>query len=202
MQGLILLVDMVYLGFVDGLEQDMMGLWLFVDVFDMVLVVVSCLKSMGLYCECIGVVMVIGKSRVVLQFVGGVLECIICSNYLMLLDYGVVIVVVVLGDVVLMVFWCNELEYMCQWIVGNWCCFDGVLVSLGVFVVLQNLLWYKGMFFMLLLDVDVMECLCVDYVIYGIQGGWINIVGFVLEQIDWVVGVFVVVVLDMVCVLV
>ncbi|CAJ0771482.1 amino acid aminotransferase [Ralstonia chuxiongensis] len=201
-QGLIPLVDMAYLGLADGLEQDTAGLRLLVDALDTVLVAASCSKSMGLYCERTGAAMVIGKNRVALQPVGGVLERITRSNYSMPPDHGAAIVAAILADVALTASWRNELEHMRQRIVGNRRRLDDALASLGAPVSLQNLSRHKGMFSMLPLDADAMERLRADHAIYGTQGGRINIAGLAPEQIDRVADALVAVASDMACTLV
>ncbi|OCS47140.1 amino acid aminotransferase [Ralstonia pickettii] len=196
-RGLIPLVDMAYLGLADGLEQDTTGLRLLVDALDTVLVAASCSKSMGLYCERTGAAMVIGKNRVALQPVGGVLERITRSNYSMPPDHGAAIAAAILGDVALRASWRDELEHMRQRIAGNRRRLDDAVASLGAPVALQNLSRHKGMFSTLPWDADAMERLRAHHAIYGTQSGRINIAGLAPEQIDRVAGALVAVASDM-----
>ncbi|NWK43845.1 aromatic amino acid transaminase [Ralstonia pickettii] len=196
-RGLIPLVDMAYLGLADGLEQDTTGLRLLVDALDTVLVAASCSKSMGLYCERTGAAMVIGKNRVALQPVGGVLERITRSNYSMPPDHGAAIAAAILCDVALRASWRDELEHMRQRIAGNRRRLDDALASLGAPVALQNLSRHKGMFSTLPWDADAMERLRAHHAIYGTQSGRINIAGLAPEQIDRVASALVAVAADM-----
>ncbi|MEE2978951.1 MAG: aromatic amino acid transaminase [Pseudomonadota bacterium] len=196
-RGLIPLVDMAYLGLADGLEQDTTGLRLLVDALDTVLVAASCSKSMGLYCERTGAAMVLGKNRVALQPVGGVLERITRSNYSMPPDHGAAIAAAILGDVALRASWRDELEHMRQRIAGNRRRLDDALASLGAPVALQNLSRHKGMFSTLPWDADAMERLRAHHAIYGTQSGRINIAGLASEQIDRVAGALAAVAADM-----
>ncbi|MRS98731.1 aminotransferase class I/II-fold pyridoxal phosphate-dependent enzyme [Ralstonia pickettii] len=196
-RGLIPLVDMAYLGLADGLEQDTTGLRLLVDALDTVLVAASCSKSMGLYCERTGAAMVLGKNRVALQPVGGVLERITRSNYSMPPDHGAAIAAAILGDVALRASWRDELEHMRQRIAGNRRRLDDALASLGAPVALQNLSRHKGMFSTLPWDADAMERLRAHHAIYGTQSGRINIAGLAPEQIDRVASALVAVAADM-----
>ncbi len=196
-RGLIPLVDMAYLGLADGLEQDTTGLRLLVDALDTVLVAASCSKSMGLYCERTGAAMVLGKNRVALQPVGGVLERITRSNYSMPPDHGAAIAAAILGDVALRASWRDELEHMRQRIAGNRRRLDDALASLGAPVALQNLSRHKGMFSTLPWDADAMERLRAHHAIYGTQSGRINIAGLAPEQIDRVASALVAVASDM-----
>lgn len=196
-RGLIPLVDMAYLGLADGLEQDTTGLRLLVDALDTVLVAASCSKSMGLYCERTGAAMVLGKNRVALQPVGGVLERITRSNYSMPPDHGAAIAAAILCDVALRASWRDELEHMRQRIAGNRRRLDDALASLGAPVALQNLSRHKGMFSTLPWDADAMECLRAHHAIYGTQSGRINIAGLAPEQIDRVASALAAVASDM-----
>lgn len=52
-------IDVVYLGFGEGLDEDVYGFCLFIENLFEVIVVVFCLKNFGLYCECVGFVVII-----------------------------------------------------------------------------------------------------------------------------------------------
>lgn len=58
-KNLLVMVDIVYQGFGDGLEEDVQVVCFVVFLVVNVLIVGSCFKNFGIYCECMGILMVI-----------------------------------------------------------------------------------------------------------------------------------------------
>lgn len=76
-----------------------MGLCKLVVVVDELIICFLCLKNFGLYCECIGVCLIIVKDVVIVDIFNFVLLSVVCSIYLMLFVYGVDIVSMILGSI-------------------------------------------------------------------------------------------------------
>ncbi|MFA0439534.1 aromatic amino acid aminotransferase [Vibrio sp. 10N.286.49.C2] len=184
--GFVPFVDVAYQGFGDGLEQDAFGLRHMAENVEEMLLTTSCSKNFGLYRERTGAAVVIGKNAKEAANARGKLLTLARSTYTMPPDHGAALVKTILGDEHLTGQWKSELVEMQQ-----------RLVSLrdGLCKELKNnhscdefdfIMDHKGMFTVLGFSAEQMQRLRVDFGIYGVDDGRINIAGLSEAQLPYV----------------
>ncbi|MFA0084727.1 amino acid aminotransferase [Vibrio sp. 10N.261.51.F12] len=184
--GFVPFVDVAYQGFGDGLEQDAFGLRHMAENVEEMLLTTSCSKNFGLYRERTGAAVVIGKNAKEAANARGKLLTLARSTYTMPPDHGAALVKTILADEHLTGQWKSELVEMQQ-----------RLVSLrdGLCKELKNnhscdefdfIMDHKGMFTVLGFSAEQMQRLRVDFGIYGVDDGRINIAGLSEVQLPYV----------------
>ncbi|MGV2988274.1 aromatic amino acid transaminase [Vibrio sp. E150_011] len=184
--GFVPFVDVAYQGFGDGLEQDALGLRHMAENVEEMLLTTSCSKNFGLYRERTGAAVVIGKNAKEAANARGKLLTLARSTYTMPPDHGAALVKTILADEHLTGQWKSELVEMQQ-----------RLVSLrdGLCKELKNnhscdefdfIMDHKGMFTVLGFSAEQMQRLRVDFGIYGVDDGRINIAGLSEAQLPYV----------------
>lgn len=111
-RGLLPLVDIAYLGFGDGLVDDLAGLRILTTRLPELLVASSCSKNFALYRERVGALTVVGPSKAVAERAAGHVLTAARANYSMPPDHGAAIVAEILGDAALRAGWEQELRAM------------------------------------------------------------------------------------------
>lgn len=185
------MVDIVYQGFGDGLVIDGDVICKVVVGVKQCLIVVFCLKNFGIYCEWIGIFMVVVENVEQVKLVQVNFVFLNCQNYFFLFDYGVWVVIIILNDFELCVDWEVELEevcllmfVLCQQFVDELCClinsdwFDFIVEYCGMF------LWFGILF-------DKVDIMCEKNGIYMVGDSCINIVGLNIEIVLLLVKVIV-----------
>ncbi|MBK1829930.1 aspartate/tyrosine/aromatic aminotransferase [Verrucomicrobiaceae bacterium R5-34] len=176
---LIPLVDIAYQGFGDGIEEDAAGLRLMAREHELMLVVASCSKNMGLYCERTGAAMIIAPDAKPLENIRFTLERIARANYSMPPDHG--------SSVAAMLFqdpepWLAELEACRRRVADIRRDLANELLKLGAAEKFQSLRYQKGMFSLLPITPAQMDRLRQDFGIYGTTSCRINIAGLASHQ--------------------
>lgn len=177
---LVPLIDMAYQGFGDTPEADAMGLRLFAEQLETVLVAASCSKNMGLYCERTGAAMVLTADRRLLPNVQRHLERITRANYSMPPEHGAAIAAQLFAQPEQ---WLAELESIRQRIFSLRQHLSSALQALGASEKWHGLAQQKGMFSLLPLSQVQMHRLHHEFGIYGTSQGRINIAGLTLQQV-------------------
>lgn len=106
------LVDLAYLGFGDGLEEDAYGVRKVVSSVSESMVAFSASKNFGLYRERAGVAIAIGKNQVDAEIVSSQMQNVIRATISQTPDHGAEIVRVILEDRELRAEWQAELTAM------------------------------------------------------------------------------------------
>ena len=104
-------IDLAYMGFGDGIEEDTAGLRHMVAHLEEVLVAVSCSKNFAIYRERTGCAMVMGKPEIRDTLVD-TMKGIGRSNHSMPPDHGAALVRLILSDPQLRAEWLDELTQM------------------------------------------------------------------------------------------
>jgi len=107
--GVFVLVDIAYLGFGDGLEDDAYGLRKLASTLPELAVAASCSKNFGLYRERVGCAMIVGTDAEAANVTFSQLLSAARSNYSMPPDHGAEIVRIILNDKDLRAEWEAEL---------------------------------------------------------------------------------------------
>ena len=111
-QALVPFIDLAYQGFADDLETDAFGARLAAEMFDEVLLAVSCSKTFGLYRERVGLAMVLSDSAQSAQAINSQLANIARGIYSMPPSHGASVVATILGCDDLRGQWQQELTDM------------------------------------------------------------------------------------------
>lgn len=111
-RGLLPIVDIAYLGFGAGLEEDLAGLRLLTARVPELIVASSCSKNFALYRERVGALTVVGANAALSQKAAGHVLAAARSNYSMPPDHGAAVVAEILCDPALRATWEGELDGM------------------------------------------------------------------------------------------
>lgn len=110
--GFVPFVDLAYLGFGDGLEEDAYGLRLLAENLPEVIIAASCSKNFGLYRERVGLAAVVTASSASKPVVQSQLQSVARGIYSMPPSYGGALVDIVLAEPALRTLWADEVEAM------------------------------------------------------------------------------------------
>ncbi|MCD9499009.1 aromatic amino acid transaminase [Photobacterium carnosum] len=181
--GFMPFVDMAYIGFGDGLEQDGAGLKFMADNIEEMMIATSCSKNFGLYRERTGAALLVGDTLSNAQKAKGRILTLARASYTMPPDHGAALVADILTDSVLTAVWKQELVMMQQRIIGLRQSLVNTLAAKGCdqFSFIAD---HKGMFSMTGLSPEKIMRLRDEFAIYAVGDGRINVAGLQEQQID------------------
>ncbi len=181
--GFMPFVDMAYLGFGDGLEQDGAGLKYMADNTEEMVVATSCSKNFGLYRERTGAAIIISNSQQEAQKAKGRILTLARSSYTMPPDHGAALVADILNDQQLTNIWKDELDTMHSRILTLRQGLTQAIRQRGSeqFDFIEQ---HKGMFSVTGLTPEQILTLREQYGIYAVGDGRINIAGLQEKHID------------------
>jgi aspartate/tyrosine/aromatic aminotransferase len=183
-RGLVPFVDLAYLGFGDGLDEDAFAVRLLADAVPEMLVAVSCSKNFGIYRDRTGAAFVLGRNAGEAATAEGHMVVRNRILYSMPPDHGAAVVRTVLEDPGLEADWRAELDAMRGSVQ------DLRRVLAAAFARLTNGTDYafletdKGMFSLIGVTPDQARRLREDHAIYVVEDGRINVAGLRLDQVD------------------
>ncbi|MCD9478407.1 aromatic amino acid transaminase [Photobacterium phosphoreum] len=182
--GFMPFVDMAYLGFGEGLEQDGAGLKFMANNIEEMVIATSCSKNFGLYRERTGAALLVGNTVNDAQKAKGRLLTLARASYTMPPDHGAALVADILTDTALTAVWKQELVMMQQRIIGLRQCLVKTLAAKGCdqFTFIAD---HKGMFSMTGLSPEQIMRLRDEFAIYAVGDGRVNIAGLQEQQIDY-----------------
>ncbi|WP_318411985.1 amino acid aminotransferase [Photobacterium leiognathi] len=181
--GFMPFVDIAYLGFGDGLEQDGAGLKFMADNVEEMVVATSCSKNFGLYRERTGAAIIISDSQQEAQKAKGRILTLARSSYTMPPDHGAALVAEILNDQQLTQTWKDELDQMYGRILRLRQGLTQAIRQRGSdqFDFIEQ---HKGMFSVTGLTPEQILILREQYGIYAVGDGRINIAGLQEQHID------------------
>lgn len=170
---LIAFLDMAYLGFGDGIDEDGAGARLILERAPTVIIATSCAKSFGVYRERVGAlyVKVAADARAAVQ---SNLFALARSNYSMPPDHGAAIVREVLSDDALRATWRKELDDIREHIKGTRATLAAERVNS---IPMHQIAAHKGMFSTLPLNEAQIVRLREEFGIYMTDAARINVAG-------------------------
>ena len=177
------LIDIAYLGFGLGLDEDAAGLRHLVEALPLVLCAASCSKNMGLYCDRLGAAMIVAPNSGVLANTTRNLENLGRTNYSMPPDHAAAVANIVFSA---KDQWAAELAAIRNRVSSLRTTFCDTLESIGAPASLQALRQHKGMFSILPLSPAQMQRLRAEHGIYGSNTGRVNIAGLRAADIPMV----------------
>ena len=105
-------LDVAYLGFGDGLEDDAYGVRLLAENLPEVIIAASCSKNFGLYRERVGLAAIITEDSKTRQIAQGQIQSVARGIYSMPPSYGGALVDIILSDTSLRQEWESEVNAM------------------------------------------------------------------------------------------
>jgi aspartate aminotransferase len=187
-RGFTPMVDMAYLGFERGLEEDALSVRLFAEKCPELIVASSCSKNFAVYRERTGALSVVCKTAQKADDVVTVINSLTRKNYSMPPTHGPAIVDIILHSEELTALWHEELTGMRNRINGLREMMVERISAAGIERDFSFLQRQSGMFSFLGLSVDQVQRLRKEFSIYTVNSARVNIASFNQNNIDYFVG--------------
>ena len=178
------LIDLAYLGFGDGLEQDAYGVRKIASSVPETMIAFSASKNFGLYRERTGVAIAIARDAASADVVSSQMQNVIRATISQTPDHGAEIVRVILEDKTLRAEWETELNQMRERM-------KRLRVKLADAIKRKSnskdfdfIAEHSGMFSLLGLPQDVVEKLKLEDAVYMINDSRINVAGIPEDRVD------------------
>jgi len=182
--GVFPLVDLAYLGFGDGIEEDAYGVRKVAAELPECMIAFSASKNFGLYRERAGVAIAIAKGAATADVVSSQMQNIIRGTISQTPDHGAEVVRVILEDAELRAEWAAELKEMRERM-------KRLRVKLAEAIRRKSnskdfdfIAEHSGMFSLLGLPADVVQKLKVEDAVYMINDSRINVAGIPEDRVD------------------
>ncbi|MEG3767819.1 amino acid aminotransferase [Alteromonas sp. 14N.309.X.WAT.G.H12] len=111
-RGFLPFIDVAYLGFGDGLEEDAYGIRLLAENLPEVIIAASCSKNFGLYRERTGLAAIVTADSKTRKIVQGQIQSVARGIYSMPPSWGAALVDIILADNALKTEWVTEVNAM------------------------------------------------------------------------------------------
>ena len=187
-RGFTPMVDMAYLGFERGLEEDALSVRLFAEKCPELIVASSCSKNFAVYRERTGALSVVCKTAQKADDVVTVINSLTRKNYSMPPTHGPAIVDIILHSDELTALWHEEVSGMRNRINGLRELLVERISAAGIERDFSFLQRQSGMFSFLGLTVDQVQRLRKEFSIYTVNSARVNIASFNQNNIDYFVG--------------
>ena len=187
-RGFTTMVDMAYLGFEKGLEEDALAVRLFAEKCPELIVASSCSKNFAVYRERTGALSVVCKSKQKADDVVTVINSLTRKNYSMPPTHGPGIVDIILHSDELTALWHEEVAGMRNRINGLRTTLVEKIEAAGIEKDFSFLQRQSGMFSFLGLTVEQVRRLREEFSIYTVDSARVNIASFNAGNMDYFVG--------------
>jgi aromatic-amino-acid transaminase len=179
-------VDMAYLGFGQGIEEDAAGMRLLAGMVPEMLIAASCSKNFGLYRDRVGIAMALCGDEKAATATGGMLAWLNRQNFAFPPDHGARAVQTILGDAGLTDLWREELREMREGMQANREALAAELRRITGSDRFAFLAAHRGMFSLLGASEAQVEHLREDHGIYLVFDSRMNVAGLTPETIPLV----------------
>jgi aspartate aminotransferase len=187
-RGFTPMVDMAYLGFEKGLEEDALAVRLFAKKCPELIVASSCSKNFAVYRERTGALSVVCKSKQKADDVVTVINSLTRKNYSMPPTHGPAIVDIILHSDELTALWHEEVAGMRNRINSLRTTLVEKIEAEGIEKDFSFLQRQSGMFSFLGLTVEQVRRLREEFSIYTVDSARVNIASFNAGNMDYFVG--------------
>ncbi|TBX28257.1 aromatic amino acid transaminase [Nioella sediminis] len=184
--GAIPFVDMAYLGFGQGIEEDAAGMRLLAAMVPEMLIAASCSKNFGLYRDRVGIAMALCGDDKAAAATGGMLAWLNRQNFAFPPDHGARAVQTILGDPGLTDVWRSELREMREGMQANREALAAELQRITGSDRFAFLAAHRGMFSLLGASLEQVEQLRAEHGIYLVFDSRMNVAGLTPETIPLV----------------
>ena len=186
-RGFLPMIDMAYMGFERGIEEDALSVRLFAEKCPEVLVASSCSKNFAVYRERVGAISVVCGTAGNASDVVTVINSLTRKNYSMPPSHGTGIIDIILHSEELTSLWREEVAGMRNRINGLRKTLSEKITDAGIGKDFSFLQRQTGMFSFLGLSVDQVTRLREEYSIYTVNSARVNVASFNDSNIDYFV---------------
>ena len=184
-RGFLPMIDLAYMGFERGIEEDARSVRLFAEKCPEVLVASSCSKNFAVYRERVGAISVVcGTARKAADVIT-VINSLTRKNYSMPPTHGTGIIDIILHSDELSALWREEVAGMRNRINGLRKILSEKITEAGIEKDFSFLQRQSGMFSFLGLSVDQVRRLREEYSIYTVNSARVNVASFNDSNIDY-----------------
>ena len=181
------LIDTAYQGFADGLNEDAAGLLTVSNSVDRLALCVSCSKNFGVYSDRVGAAYILSPTQEEANTVQAQLAIMSKTTYWVPPSNGAEIVKTILKTLELKKMWSDELAQINAKIKGIRTKLCAAFRQHSGDNYFDYILSQEGMFTLLPATEEQMESLRVDYAVYGLNNGRINLASIHEKDIDYLV---------------
>jgi len=187
-RGFTPVVDIAYMGFERGVEEDCLSIRLFAEKCPEVIIASSCSKNFAMYRERVGALTVVARDAEKAAAVESVIHNVTRKNYSMPPAHGPAVIDIILHSDELTAHWLEELAVMRNRINGLRKTLADKIAASGIqrdfsFIERQN-----GMFSFLGLTVEQVMRLREEFAIYTVNSARVNIASFNESNMDYFIG--------------
>ena len=186
-RGFLPMVDMAYMGFERGIDEDALSVRLFAEKCPEVLIASSCSKNFAVYRERVGAISVVCESSQKASDVVTVINSLTRRNYSMPPTHGTGIVDIILHSDELTELWVSEVAGMRNRINGLRKTLSDKIAAAGIEQDFSFLQRQSGMFSFLGLSVDQVRRLREEFSIYTVDSARVNVASFNEGNMDYFV---------------
>lgn len=182
--GFLPFLDVAYLGFGDGLEEDAYGVRLLAENLPEVIIAASCSKNFGLYRERVGLAAIITDSSKVKKIAQAQIQSVARGIYSMPPSYGGALVDIILSDTALKQEWVSEVNSMRNRMHSLRTMLVEKLEENGAQKDFSFLNSQKGMFSFLCITPEQVRQVRAQHSVYFVDSSRVNIAGINKHNVD------------------
>ncbi|MBU3022762.1 amino acid aminotransferase [Aestuariibacter sp. A3R04] len=183
-KGFLPFIDVAYLGFGDGLEEDAYGIRLLAENLPEVIIAASCSKNFGLYRERTGLAAIITETSATKKIAQGQIQSVARGIYSMPPSWGGALVDIILADNSLKTEWMSEVNEMRNRMQSLRTMLVEKLAENGANRDFSFLNTQKGMFSFLCISPEQVREVRSKHSVYFVDSSRVNIAGINQQNVD------------------
>jgi len=187
-RGFTPVIDIAYMGFERGVEEDCLSIRLFTEKCPEVIIASSCSKNFAMYRERVGALTIVARDAEKAAAVESVIHNVTRKNYSMPPSHGPAVVDIILHSEELAAMWLEELAGMRNRINGLRKTLADRIAAAGIQRDFSFIERQTGMFSFLGLTVEQVMRLRKEFAIYTVNSARVNIASFNDSNMDYFIG--------------
>ena len=184
-RGFTPMVDIAYMGFERGIEEDCLAVRLFAEQCPELIVASSCSKNFAMYRERVGAITIIAQDADKAAAVESVIHNITRKNYSMPPTHGPAVIDIILHSDELKAQWVTELAAMRSRINGLRKTMSEKIATSGIQRDFSFIARQSGMFSFMGLTVEQVQRLRDEFAIYTVNSSRVNVASFNQSNMDY-----------------
>ena len=184
-RGFTPMVDIAYMGFERGIEEDCLAVRLFAEQCPELIVASSCSKNFAMYRERVGAITIIAQDADKAAAVESVIHNITRKNYSMPPTHGPAVIDIILHSDELKAQWVTELAAMRSRINGLRKTMSEKIAASGIQRDFSFIARQSGMFSFMGLTVEQVQRLRDEFAIYTVNSSRVNVASFNQSNMDY-----------------
>jgi aspartate aminotransferase len=187
-RGFTPMVDIAYMGFEKGIEEDTLIVRLLAERCPELIVASSCSKNFAMYRDRVGALSIVTHESQKAADVESVINSLTRKNYSMPPAHGPAVIDVILHDEALRALWVSEVKGMRERINGLRATLADKIADSGIQRDFSFLARQSGMFSFLGLSVEQVQRLREEFAIYTVNSSRVNVASFNQSNMDYFVA--------------